>query len=627
LLENNTDVSFDSVSVFNNILVLPYQALNKQVVQGGPIWPDWDKPSAYRQFWGGKAIDVYPIPPQPSDCVEISEPMIWGGSIINHFGHFISEQACRLLEVRHQQPNLKVLMIGEMPPRKFLLEVLDWYGISEKDLFHLERPSKIKKLYASVQAEALPQKGPSEEYLNLLDRHVEKAGLPKLESKVLYVSRHSFEIKRGGHAGEKYLVSCLNKLGVSVIAPEKLRLRDQLAAYYGAETMVMAEGSSLHGRQLLGRSDQNIHVFVRREDMRVAEAHLKARVNKLSYEKVAKGQIYAIKKDGTELIHLGLSIYNIDTLFRFWEKLNIHLSKIWSQNEFELEQERDMKKWGDTIMKHGFVDYEKSISHIQEVTIKLGVNNISLRKHDAKPQQHNKSSMKDSALPIQHHSTRRINKIFERSGYMDYLEIGIYQGVTLQEVNAKNKVGVDPKFKFDPQAPNFNDIDLNEITSDVFFESLPLSQKFDLCFIDGLHEFEQTYRDFINCLLHSHEKTIFLIDDTVPIDIYSSIRNQKESKMARAKAKSEGQSWHGDVYKIIFAIHDFHPGLNYRTIINSGNPQTLVWKSKATPRQAFFDNFEKISRLSYFDLNQHKGLLHEGHEDDILEQCFSELAI
>jgi hypothetical protein len=52
-------------------------------------------------------------------------------------------------------------------------------------------------------------------------------------------------------------------------------------------------------------------------------------------------------------------------------------------------------------------------------------------------------------------------------------------------------------------------------TSDEFFATLRPSKRYDVAFIDGLHTFEQTYRDVINTFAHLRSGVI-LIDDTVP---------------------------------------------------------------------------------------------------------------
>jgi len=90
-------------------------------------------------------------------------------------------------------------------------------------------------------------------------------------------------------------------------------------------------------------------------------------------------------------------------------------------------------------------------------------------------------------------------------------------------------------------------------TSDEFFSTLRPSKRYDVAFIDGLHTFEQTYRDVINTFAHLRSGVI-LIDDTVPSDEYSAIPDQEASYRARDAAGLEGRPWHGDVWRVVMLL-------------------------------------------------------------------------
>ena len=93
----------------------------------------------------------------------------------------------------------------------------------------------------------------------------------------------------------------------------------------------------------------------------------------------------------------------------------------------------------------------------------------------------------------------------------------------------------------------------------------------------------------------------------------------------RKTTGSDDHSWHGDTFKVVFALHDFHRGLDYRTIVGSGNPQTLIWRSKKGWRRPVFDSMEAISRLTYFDLLEWSEVLRECSEDEAIEFCLGAL--
>jgi hypothetical protein len=233
---------------------------------------------------------------------------------------------------------------------------------------------------------------------------------------------------------------------------------------------------------------------------------------------------------------------------------------------------------------------------------------------------------KENSSGSTHWSPRRINKISDQLKSRSYLEIGVHEGLTFKNVNVNSRVAVDPNFAFDITNYKNENTSFERLTSDSFFSQLAISNKFDFIFIDGLHTFEQTYRDLCNVFLHWHAGSVILIDDTLPDDVYSALSNHALAIKFRLEAGGVGQSWHGDVFKTIFALHDFHPGLNYRTITGSGNPQTLIWQSKSnSARTPLFNSLEKISRLTYFDLMNNVDVMKTCSEDDAINTLVTEM--
>ena len=89
-----------------------------------------------------------------------------------------------------------------------------------------------------------------------------------------------------------------------------------------------------------------------------------------------------------------------------------------------------------------------------------------------------------------------------------------------------DKYGVDPK-----KGGNF------KMTSDDFFKKNP-QIKFDVIFIDGLHEYEQCQKDCLNSIKQLNDDGIILFHDFLPRSIYEENIPRKQS------------SWTGDVWKV-----------------------------------------------------------------------------
>ncbi|MEM9244722.1 MAG: class I SAM-dependent methyltransferase [Cyanobacteria bacterium P01_F01_bin.153] len=233
----------------------------------------------------------------------------------------------------------------------------------------------------------------------------------------------------------------------------------------------------------------------------------------------------------------------------------------------------------------------------------------------------------DETLADSHHSVRRLNYLINKLGAKSYLEVGVFKGRTFKQIIAEAKYAVDPEFRFKYQERSKpNEIYFNKISDD-FFRSLDAGKKLDIVFLDGLHTFRQTYRDFCNTLAHTHDQSIILIDDTLPVDPFSALNDKARSKSMRKICNAEHtKAWHGDVYKLVFLIHDFYPAFSYGTIQEPGNPQTVVWKSKIKEkRNPIFDDLEVISRLSYFDLIDNIQVLKIDTEANVLNRCISSL--
>lgn len=179
-------------------------------------------------------------------------------------------------------------------------------------------------------------------------------------------------------------------------------------------------------------------------------------------------------------------------------------------------------------------------------------------------------------------SVRRLNNLANALNAKNYLEIGVESGLTFFQVACEKKTGVDPCFLFDTEVFTENEsISFFSGPSDQFFRAVDSSTVYDLIFIDGLHTYEQTYRDILNSLRHAHPETVILVDDTVPCDAFSACRDQSECvALRRELSGTDDIRWHGDTYKVLPLLSVFNPELALATITDCGNPQTLLWRPK-----------------------------------------------
>ena len=124
------------------------------------------------------------------------------------------------------------------------------------------------------------------------------------------------------------------------------------------------------------------------------------------------------------------------------------------------------------------------------------------------------------------HRLEIIQNIIISKHYKKYLEIGCDNDQILSNILIDYKIGVDPV-----QGGNVRK------TSDDFFKNN--LDKFDIIFIDGLHEYGQVNKDINNSLKALNDGGIILLHDCMP-----------KSYFHQAVPRSR-MSWNGDVWKNI----------------------------------------------------------------------------
>ena len=129
-------------------------------------------------------------------------------------------------------------------------------------------------------------------------------------------------------------------------------------------------------------------------------------------------------------------------------------------------------------------------------------------------------------FPLNFHRWDLIDYLIKKNNYTDYLEIGCDQNQLFSKIKIKNKVGVDP----------FSGGNVRK-TSDQFF--LENNEKFDIIFIDGLHEYKQVKKDILNSTDCLNKGGIILVHDCMPDSL---------GKQAVPRYKMQ---WNGDVWKAI----------------------------------------------------------------------------
>ncbi len=184
-----------------------------------------------------------------------------------------------------------------------------------------------------------------------------------------------------------------------------------------------------------------------------------------------------------------------------------------------------------------------------------------------------------------------------------YLEIGCAEDTTFSRIKCKKKIGVDP-------------IKGGTIrtTSNEYFASLPYDFKFDIVFIDGLHERLQVLKDVNNSLKNLEYGGVVIVHDCLPETEDNQLTvEQFEQKFGEPPPGiNPSRQWNGDVWKTIaelkscplpdLCVLDQDWGLAVimdrynQTIIPSINSAQLEWKDFEVLKRQFslVQNIEQV---------------------------------
>ena len=478
----------------------------------------------------------------------------FGGFLFPHFGHFLLETLARVQsrEVVHS-PEPIVFFVAWGPPslQPFMEGVFRHLGIALDRIRFCSVPLEVRTL--RVQEPTLQSRG----FVNVSSLAVLKhtAPNPAPQSGMIYLARSEAKVRRRVLNEEELQGRLDSSAQARIIFPEKLSFAEQLASLRNSDVVSGCEGSAFHSLAFVEGSRTSL-MFC-------------GSVPSLTYflcDELVDG----------DAIYARCSANHCD-----------RGGPVTRRTDWVLDVERAVdlidRTSDDTVHDPGSA--ENRMAH--------------LKPPDAPA---------DRAIG-QTHSVRRINQIARHVGARSYLEIGVFRGKTFNALDFERKVAVDPRFQFDVADYQREGIEFHQMPSDQYFTRHGLSRTFDIIFLDGLHTFQQTLRDFCNSLACAHDQTVWLIDDVLPVDVYSAWPNQTEALKFRRQAGGEGWAWHGDVYKVVFAIHDFFPMYSYVTLGGRGNSQAIVWKAPRVDFTPIFDSIEAIERLSYFDLLKRQEIL------------------
>jgi hypothetical protein len=207
------------------------------------------------------------LPPSPFEtpCEQLSGRWLWGGTLFNHFGHFLTESTARLWALNPEHDGIIFV------PRKGTSPDLNWYQTELLGLLVGNRPIRLIRTPMQVQNLDVPGQGVglgriaggTAVYRDFISRNFACDIRPE-GPRNLFISRSGMSVKHGGFVGESILDSRMSAAGYTIFHPERHSIATQIARYRAARRIVGFDGSALHLLAMVARPDQEIAIILRR---------------------------------------------------------------------------------------------------------------------------------------------------------------------------------------------------------------------------------------------------------------------------------------------------------------------------------------------------------------------------
>lgn len=221
-------------------------------------------------LWRSRALMVEPSRPAPVE--HLAGRWLWGGVLLNHFGHFLVETLGRLwgldagpadgvvfLSKRDAEEEGDLVELSEFHRRFFGLLGIDL------PIRILTRPTEVEVLHVPGQGFGIGAiAAGTPEFRAYIHRHFAMNIAPE-GPEDLYISRSGLSAARGGVLQEERIEALLAAQGYAIFHPQRHPIEVQIATYKAARRVVALDGSALHLFAMVARPDQRVAVIKRRD--------------------------------------------------------------------------------------------------------------------------------------------------------------------------------------------------------------------------------------------------------------------------------------------------------------------------------------------------------------------------
>lgn len=223
-------------------------------------------------LWRGRPLMTQPDLPEVQD--DLPGRWIWGGILLNHFGHFLTETTGRLWALHAVKGAVDgIVFVSKRDSDESNGPVLlQKYHEMFFEMLGMKLPIKIITKATRVELLEVPGQGfgigpmasGTAEFRSFMTSRFAKDIAPSGGEK-LYISRSELSAIRGGILEEVRLERLLALSGYEIYHPQKHSLTDQIARYKAARQIVALDGSALHLLAMAGAAGQQVAMIKRRD--------------------------------------------------------------------------------------------------------------------------------------------------------------------------------------------------------------------------------------------------------------------------------------------------------------------------------------------------------------------------
>lgn len=179
--------------------------------------------------------------------IKINETVVYLGVFIHQWGHFILDSLSRAWIISHLDniSRYKFVFISENNKKidGNYLEALELLGLKASQIVVLNEAVKCKKIIIPQMA-TFADHGFNKEYPKIFELMIKNAKVQKesVPDKI-YLTRTNLREAQRKEFGEKIIENNFRLNGYTIIAPEKISVREQIALFQNAKEIVCLNGS------------------------------------------------------------------------------------------------------------------------------------------------------------------------------------------------------------------------------------------------------------------------------------------------------------------------------------------------------------------------------------------------